>query len=156
MDLSSVFLVLYESAFVLGVFLLSLLFVIFIGRQQMVNLIFGLYFGLLFTYTAPFSDNADLGNLWLSIAIFLAATTGATVVTGKLMPEPFREKKFESLGKKLFLACAATILVVLFSFHVIPVQDIVNISSPVRNLFASEAAFFWWLIAPFILLYWHK
>ena len=156
MDWGILLLVLYEGAFVIGVFFLSLLYTIIRGRQQIINLIFGLYFGLLFTYVAPFSYDANATNIWLSISIFLAATVVGTLVTSRLMPEPFRENKFESFGKKIFLATAATILLVLFSFHVVPLNELVTISSPVRNLFASEATFFWWLITPFVLLYWHK
>lgn len=156
MEWGIVLLVLYESAFVIGIFFLSLLYTIVRGRQQIINLIFGLYFGLLFTYVAPFSYENDISNLWISTIIFLIATVVSTMVVSRLMPEPFREKRFESLGKKLFLAFAATLIVTLFSFQVVPLHEIFNTSSPVRNIFANEATFFWWLIAPFILLYWHK
>lgn len=159
MDFSYVLLVTYEGAFVIAVFVLSFLFSILAGRQMMINFIFGLYFGLLFTLVSPFSIEATTGqlsNVWLSIGVFALATVAGAVVTGKLMPESFREKRIESLGKKLFLAGAATILVTLYSFHVVPLDELVTMSSPVRSLFASEASFFWWLITPFFLLYFHK
>jgi hypothetical protein len=69
------------------------------------------------------------------------------------MPEEFKEKKFETFGKKLLLSAAGTILVMLFSFHALPVTELLTPGSPIRELFAPEQYQFWWLLVPFIILY---
>ena len=152
MDYSYLILLVYEGAFIIGVLLFSLLFVVLWGRQMMINLIFGLYFGLLFTLLAPFSST----NLWPTLGIFILAVLVGTVVTSRLMPESFKESRFESFGKKILLSLAATLLVTLYSFHIIPLHEVFTISSPMHTIFASETSFFWLLIAPFVFLYFHR
>jgi len=152
MDYSYLILLVYDGAFIIGLFLFSLLFVVLWGRQMMINVIFGLYFGLLFTLIAPFSPT----DLWTILGFFTLATLIGTAVTSRLMPESFKEGKFESFGKKILLSLAATLLVTLYSFHIIPLHEVFTISSPIHNIFASETSFFWLLIAPFVLLYFHR
>ena len=142
-----------ELSFLLFVFAVFLFLVIRFGRQLLINIIIGLYLALLVVQTAPFLPSDSIFGY---LVAFLLITTGATFVIAKLMPVPFREKKFESFGKKLFLTTAATILIMLFSFHVIPVDQVITIGSPISAIFASTELFFWWLITPFVLLYWHK
>lgn len=159
MDLSLVTHFIQESLFVILLASGFLVYVLYRGRQALINLIFGLYLGLLFVQNAPFSLRSNTGevtDIYVAIALFLAVTVAATLVIAELMPEPFREKPFESFGKKLFLVASATILAVLFSFHVIPVHELFSISSPISSVFSNPQYFFWWLLAPFVLLYFHK
>ena len=152
MDYSYLLLLIYEGAYLIGLFLLFLLFTVFWGRQMIVNVIFGLYFGLLFTLLAPFSST----DLWVTLVMFLLAVLIGTVITTRLMPEPYKENRFESIGKKILLALAATLLIILYSFHVIPLHEVFTISTSIHNIFASEASFFWMLIVCFVLLYFHR
>lgn len=149
-----------ESLFVIIIAGGFLLYAMYRGRQAVINVIFGLYLGLLFVQNAPFTLSFEAGSdstdIYFAILLFVAVTVGATMVIAELMPEAYREKTFESYGKKLFLAAAATILTVLFSFHVIPVHEVFSISSPISTAFSNPEYFFWWLLAPFVLLYFHK
>lgn len=148
-----------ESFFLLLVLGGFFWFALYRGRQALINLIFGLYLGLFFTQNAPvaiITDDGTLESALLSVALFLAVTVAATVVIARVMPLPYKEKKFESFGKKLFLVLAATILVMLYSFHVLPIDDLVTIDSPLSALWSNANAFFAWLLVPFVLLYFHK
>jgi hypothetical protein len=69
------------------------------------------------------------------------------------MPEEYREKKFESFFKKICLALGGTILVMIFSFHVLPLTEILNPSTPIQAIFGASQYFFWWLLVPLIVLY---
>ena len=159
MDITSLTAFVQEFMYALLVAGFFLWFVIYRGRQSTINLIFGLYLGLLFTQNLPFRTDVSTDpvvSALITIGIFIGITVAATIVIGNLMPEPYREKKLESFGKKLFLAVAATVLVLLFSFQVLPIAELVPVTSPFSSLFNTPEYFFLWLLAPFALLYFHK
>jgi len=53
----------------------------------------------------------------------------------------------------LLLAVAGTILIMVFSFHVLPVTEFLTPGTPIQSLFAPAQYFFWWLLVPFVILY---
>jgi hypothetical protein len=132
---------------------------IFKGRQAVINIIFGLYLALLISVEFPFYEQV-LGSLSgavsLSMAkliIFLVFTILATVLCFRIMPDEFREMKLESFSKKFTLSLCATILVMVFSFHVLPVTEFLTPGTPIQSLFAPAEYFFWWLILPLVALF---
>jgi len=138
-----------------------LLYTLVRGRQAVINLIMGLYFALLislvfpyyeiFLSAAPTPHSEAIGKLIL----FSVFTLVATILITRIMPDEFREKKFESFPKKVLLALGGTILVMAFSFHVLPITELLTPGTPIQSLFAAKDYFFWWLIAPFVVLYWN-
>jgi len=159
MDTSAIISLTHESLFAIVVFLLFLVFTIVRGRQSLINLIMGLYLALLVSVEFPyydrlFGESSTVGNKSiLMIAVFAMFTFAATFLFHRLMPKEYDEKAFESFHKKLILALLATALVMTYSYHVLPVTDLVDPGSPVQKLFAPEQNFFWWLILPLIALF---
>jgi fumarate reductase subunit D len=159
MDFGFVLDFMYETAYFLAVFMLFMLWATFKGRQAMINIIFGLYLALLilieFPYTDYLTDNLggsvaqSLGQLVL-FSIFTILTTW---LFAHVMPDEFKEKKFESFFKKILLAGAASILVMAFSFQVLPVTEFLTPGTPLQTLFAPEGLFFWWLMVPLVILF---
>ena len=159
MDFGFVLDFMYETAYFLAVFMLFMLWATFKGRQAMINIIFGLYLALLilieFPYTDYLTDNLggsvaqSLGQLVL-FSIFTILTTW---LFAHVMPDEFKEKKFESFFKKILLAGAASILVMAFSFQVLPVTEFLTPGTPLQTLFAPEGLFFWWLMVPLVVLF---
>jgi fumarate reductase subunit D len=159
MDFGFVLDFMYETAYFLAVFMLFMLWATFKGRQAMINIIFGLYLALLilieFPYTNYLTDNLggsvaqSLGQLVL-FSIFTILTTW---LFAHVMPDEFKEKKFESYFKKILLAGAASILVMAFSFQVLPVTEFLTPGTPLQTLFAPESLFFWWLMVPLVILF---
>jgi fumarate reductase subunit D len=159
MDFGFVLDFMYETAYFLAVFMLFMLWATFKGRQAMINIIFGLYLALLilieFPYTDYLTDNLggsvaqSLGQLVL-FSIFTVLTTW---LFAHVMPDEFKEKKFESFFKKILLAGAASILVMAFSFQVLPVTEFLTPGTPLQTLFAPEGLFFWWLMVPLVILF---
>jgi len=158
MDFSYILEILSELAYLLIVFGVMLVYAIFKGRQALINLIFGLYLALLIMLEFPFTEawfgsmegtTAAAGKL----ALFAAFTILLTWLCHRVMPDEFREKKVESLGKKLVLAAAATILVMIFSFNVLPVTEFLTPGTPIQSLFGTTDYFFYWLIAPMVILF---
>jgi hypothetical protein len=159
MDTSYFLSILQELTYLLVVFGTCLTYAIFRGRQALINLITGLYLALLISLVFPYysifipaTTSAYSGAIGRMV-IFAIFTLLATILITRLMPEEYREKKFESFGKKVMLATAGTILIMAFSFHVLPVTELLNPSTPISYLFAAKDYFFWWLLAPLVFLY---
>lgn len=159
MDWGYVLNFMYEFAYFLGVFFLFMLFAVMKGRQAVINIIFGLYLGLLVSIVFPnyeglFSGIENSGTLAAAkLGFFAFITALTTTLCWRVMPDEFREERFESFGKKLLLALGATILVMSFSFNVLPVTEFLTPGTPLQSLFGPEAYFFWWLLLPMVILF---
>jgi hypothetical protein len=159
MDTGTIISTIQELAYLLGVFGLFLSYAILRGRQAVINLIVGLYFALLISIEFPYYEQflAHAGSTHSvamgKIILFIAFTVLATVLIKRLMPEAYKETKFESFPKKFLLAVGGTILIMVFSFHVLPVTEFLTPGTPIQSLFAPNDYFFWWLLAPFVVLY---
>jgi hypothetical protein len=159
MDFTYILDFIYEFAYFLGIFLLFMVFAVFKGRQAIINVIFGLYFALLITTEFPQYDKLFSGlETVQSIAaaklgFFAFVTLLTTALSWRVMPDEFQEERFESLGKKLLLAFAATTLVLAFSFQVLPLNELLSTGTPIQSLFAPEQYFFWWLLLPLVILF---
>lgn len=159
MDTSFVFSLLQELTYLLVVFGGFFLFSIFKGRQAVINVVTGLYIALLISLVFPYYDlflsgapsahSLAVGKL----VIFAIFTILGTLLMARLMPDEFREKKFESMGKKLLLALGGTIAVMVFSFHVLPITELLSPGTPIQTLFENSNYFFWWLLVPLVILY---
>ena len=142
----------------LVVFLIFLGFAVFFGRQFLINIICGLYLALLINLQFPYFD-IILGDLKqpavLALAklfIFSITLILTTLLFKRIMPGEFLENKFESFHKKIALALGATILIMIFSFNVLPVTEFLTPGTPIQSLFAPEEWFFWWLLVPLVIL----
>lgn len=159
MDTNALISVLQESLFAIAVFV-TFLFIAFIrGRQTITNVILGLYLALLISLKFPYYDtllskvDTAKNEAIAMIAVFGAFTTFATLLFTRILPREYAEGKFEGAWKKLLFALAATALVMAYSYHVLPVTELVDPGSPIQTLFAAENRFFFWLLLPLILLF---
>ena len=150
---------LYETSYFLAVFMLLFVWATLKGRQAMINVLIALYLALLlfnyFPYTTYLTENlgstlAQSGGRLVLFSVFVALMTW---VAARVMPDEFKEKKLESIPKKFLLALAGTILVMAFSFNALPVTDVLTPGTPLQTLFAPEGFFFWWLMAPLVILF---
>ena len=159
MDATYLLSIFQELIFLLAVFGFFLVWAIVRGRQAVINVIFGLYFALLISLEFPYYETfLPAGGSAHTLAIgkmviFTIFTALATILIARVMPSPFKEKKFESFFKKLLLALGGTILIMVYSFHVLPVTEFVTPGTPIASLFAPKEWFFWWLLLPMVFLY---
>ncbi len=159
MDTASIISFLQESLFMVLVFVGFLAFAISAGRQSITNVILGLYFALLISIEFPYYDmifgstSSKKMESIVMLIVFSIFTLGATILFARLMPREYSEGKFEGFWKKILLACAATVLVMTFSYHALPVTEIITPGSPIQYLFGSKSSFFWWLLAPIAVLF---
>ena len=158
MDTSTIISTLYESLFVILVFLGFLSYALIRGRQTLINVILGLYLALLISLKFPYYDlflkqtTSAKSEAIMMIVIFGAFAFASTLLFNKLMPREYDERIFEGFGKKLIFAVIGTALVMAYSYHALPITDLVDPGSPVQKLFGSEDSFFLWLAAPLIIL----
>lgn len=159
MDTSFIINFISEIAYFLVAFGVFFFIAIIKGRQAVINLIVGLYLALLISIEFPYYSSL-LGSLSTSqgvasakLVIFIAFTVALSLLCKRIMPDEFRENKFESIGKKAALAIAATVLVMAFSFQVLPVTEFLTPGTPIQSLFAPEGYFFWWLLLPLVILF---
>ena len=150
---------LYEIIYFLVVFGIFMVLAIFKGRQTVMNIIVGLYLALLISIEFPGYDKVfgsldstqSLATGKLLFFIFITALT--TALCYRIMPSEFLENRFESIFRKFILAFGATILVMIFSFHVLPVGEFMATGTPLQSLFSPQIYFFWWLLVPLVILY---
>jgi len=155
MDVGSIISVIQESLYLILVFCAFLGFAMVRGKQSLINLILGLYIALLISFKFPYYD-VLLGNIKghsasdsvVMILLFAVFMFIATYLFEKLMPRDYDEAAFEGFGKKVLFALLASILVMAYSYHALPVTDLITPGSPIQSLFAPEANFFWWLLIP--------
>ncbi len=150
---------LQESLFLIVLFLFFLVFAISFGRQTITNIILGFYFAFLISLQFPYygmvaeKAQSQHGQAIFVLGIFIAFLALSTLMFIHIMPREYDEKAFGGFWKKLLLAAAATALVAAFSYHALPVTEFVTPGSPVQYLFGSEKSFFWWLLAPILVLF---
>ncbi len=158
MDTSAVVDFIKEIAFLLIVFGGFFAVAIFKGKQTLINLTLGLYLGLLLSLQFPYyqsltSSTGPEGESVLKMCIFGLFTLFSTILFSRLMPREFSEKAFEGFMLKFLFALGATVLVMTFSYNVLPVTEFITPGSPIQTLFAPADYFFWWLLAPLVLLF---
>lgn len=158
MELGFITSILSEFLYLIVVFLFFFFYSTFKGRQALINLIVGLYFALLISLEFPYYEalvgSAGAGSeSALKLGLFIVFAILATIFFTRIMPDEFKEERFESLGKKSLVALAATIVVMIFSYHILPVTEFITPGSPINALFGHAEYFFWWLLAPLVILY---
>lgn len=159
MDLAFILDFISEAAYFIGVFLIFMVIVVAKGRQAIINVIFSLYLALLISLVFPYYDtlldtfDTAKGVASGKLIIFALFTMTFFLLANRIMPDEFKEKKFESFGKKVLLALAATSLVMVFSFQVLPITEFLTPGTPIQSLFSPENYFFWWLLAPLVILF---
>lgn len=158
MDGASILGFVQESIFVISVFVGFLVYAIVRGRHSLINLIVGLYFALLISLEFPYYDTILSGaaspqsEAALRIAVFIVFTIISTVLLGRLLHSDGFDRGFSGFHRKFIYALAATILVLTYSFHALPVTELID-PGPIQALFNSESSFFFWLFVPIIVLF---
>jgi hypothetical protein len=157
MDTTEIIIFLKEFAFLITTFGVFLLYAMAKGKYSLINVIFALYLALLISIEFPYYDKIGSGGAeggaMAKILLFIAIVVAGVMLFRRHIPGDDYEPAFHGFGKKVLLASMATILVMTFSFHALPVTDIITPGSPIQSLFAPEQHFFWWLTLPLIALF---
>lgn len=160
MDTGSLVTFLQESLFFILTFGVFLGYAMIRSTQSLINLILGLYLALLISLEFPYYDfisdsaggNSHTESL-LMIGVFAVFTVLSTLMFSHLMPTDSTEPPFVGFKQKMLFALSATILVMVYSFHILPVTNLIEPGTPIQYLFGQESFFFWWLLVPITLLF---
>jgi hypothetical protein len=157
MDWDIVMEILSEFAYLLIVFGIMWFMAVFRGRQAIINLIFGLYLALLISIEFPYYQillgSGEGSNAVGQLVAFAVFTLLSTWLFARVMPDAFQETKLETMHKKLLLAGAATVIVMIYSFNVLPVTEFLTPGTPIQSIFGPQNYFFGWLMLPLIILF---
>lgn len=159
MELSVILSVVQGWLFLLILFGVSLAYVLFRGRQHLINLMVGQYIALLFLQLFPYTEIVTdafpgrQGDATATLGIFLIFTIFSTWLFSRLMPREYLEKTFESFGKKVLLAVASTVLLMTLSTHHLPVGELINIGTPLPPMLLTSELGFLWLVLTLVLLF---
>lgn len=159
MDLAALASLLKESLYLIIILMIFLVIAIKKGRQTVTNIILGLYLALLISKEFPFYDSilgasSSAGSeSVLKIILFTVFAVIATILFARILPREYDEGPMEGLGRKFLLACAGTVLLVIFSYHVLPITEFIHPGSPINYLFGSTEVFFYWLLLPLAVLF---
>lgn len=156
MDTAYLFSLIQESLYLIIVFAVFLILGLWQSRYILVNIILSLYIALLFSLKFPYfsllSEKLSLHVAIVQMVFFAVITIASIQLFRRHIPGDDFERPFENFGKKLLLAGLATSLVMAYSYHALPITDFIHPGTPIQHLFAQETYFFWWLLAPFIIL----
>lgn len=129
------------------------------GYRVLISVNLGIYLAILLYFQFPFSEQllSGFSNSYLSVSLFQLSLFAVIVLMtsslcSKLFPDRQREGYLKQFPRKVFLAFAATILVMAFSFQVFPAGDLSS-DTPLQSLFTPENSTFWWLLLPLVILY---
>lgn len=130
------------------------------GRRALVALILGLYLALLISLKFPYYETlynltGRTGNTVsiLTIVIFAIFTGIGALLFERLLWRDYEESAFESISKKVILAVLGAILVMAYSYHVLPITNIFDPGSAISTLFGPPQYFFWLMIIPLLGLF---
>lgn len=155
MDIQDGVRILQESLYWIIVFSVFLGYAMVRGKQSLINLILGLYLALLISLKFPYYDTilggtqaASSTDSIIMIALFAVFTFAGTFMFSRLIPRDYEDAGFRGLPKKILFAALASILVMAYSYHALPITDLITPGSPIQALFGPESNFFWWLLVP--------
>jgi hypothetical protein len=122
--------ILKESIFAILVFCAFLFFAMARGKHFVINLILSLYLALLISLKFPYYDvfrtGADPVGPLTMVILFLAFTILALFLFGRINPKDEFDSAFQQLWKKIVYALAGTVLIMAFSYHALPVTELIT------------------------------
>ena len=85
--------------------------------------------------------------------VFALFTALGTILVEKILSRLLDETAFEGIGKKVILAVLGTVLLMTYSYHVLPITSLIDPGAQIATYFAPQEYFFWWLMLPLIGLF---
>jgi len=160
MDFSSVLGLVREFLVLILVFGALLAYAVVRGKRALISLILGLYVALLISLKFPYYEvvfnlveRTGKSDTIFTILIFAVFTGIAALLFERLTADEYEESAFEGLTKKAAAAVLGTVLIMAYSYHVLPITTLFDPGVTVNTLFAPEEYFFWLLVVPLMGLF---
>lgn len=125
------------------------------GQRPLLSLLLGLYIALLISVEFPYYEKAfEIFSFTtptvVRMLLFAVFTGFSSFLFERLLSRLLDETAIEGIGKKAILSLLATTLVMAYSYHVLPITDLIDPGAKIGALFASQQYFFWWLLLPLV------
>ena len=121
----------------------------YFGRDRIVTLIAGLYAAIPLYISFPYTDL--ITSPLMSVGLYLFFVIVGLIAFSGL--SAFIASSSFGLIKLPLLSAIIAGMVIAVSIHILPIEEIYTFSVPTKALFASTEAFFLWLLAPLVALY---
>lgn len=144
-----------ELAVLLVIFGALLAYAVVRGQRALLSLVLGLYIALLISVEFPYYVNIVAATSFMSetgVRMFMFAifTAFGSFLFERLLSRLLDETALEGIGKKVILSILATTLVMSYSYHVLPITEMIDPGAKIGALFAPQEYFFWWLLLPLV------
>lgn len=144
--------VIHFSADFLGFIVIALIiggFAIYFGRDRLMSLTAALYAAIPLYNAFPYTDFITTPLLSIALYVFLVL---AGIIAFSGLSAFMASSSLEFLNV-IVLSVVTAGMIIAVSIHILPVQEFYTFSAPTQALFASSEAFFLWLVAPLVGLY---
>jgi len=125
------------------------------GRAKLISFMMSVYVGGFlfenFSFLKEMVKTGSLAERFFSNAfVFFLLVLALNVLFSKIITSGADDKKW---WHALLISFSVSGLLFSYIFHIFPGRSIFTFSPLIQNLFASNSAFFWWLILPLIALF---
>lgn len=125
------------------------------GRAKLVSFMLSVYVGGFlfdnFSYIDELIKNGSIAEKFFSkVFIFFLLVLALNILFSKIITSGADNKKW---WHALLISFSTSGLLFSYIFHIFPGKNIFTFSPLIQNLFASNDAFFWWLILPILALF---
>ncbi len=125
-------------------------FSIYFGRNRLMPLVAGIYAAIPFYLFFPFHTTL-LDDPYIAIGLYLGfALLGLIAFSGL---SNFVGSASRGLIRVTIISTLVAGALLAIGIHILPLEHIYSFNAPTKALFTSNQAFFWWLIAPLVGLF---
>lgn len=125
------------------------------GKSRLISVLLSTYLAAFIYENFRFLDFLVKGRSPLEVLFLRGASFFAILVIVSLIISRFFRRDWE--GESWFLSFLLSFLEVglllALVFQFLPARELITFSPVVENVFAGEAAFFWWLVGPLVALW---
>jgi len=150
-----------DAVIIAGIAVLFTAYGIFFGKGKLISLILAFYPATylykIFPYAKKITSIVPAGGseAIAQLVIFLALFLPIAYILSTFIFAEFSFSRIKKVISSAALGVTATSLTLLFSYHVINLQKIYNLSAGVDKLFLGSNVF-WFLLAPFVIIFFFR
>ena len=128
------------------------------GKRRIIALIISLYIASFVYLQFPYIekilsfDAGVFGVTAVVVSVFSVFFIVLYITVHRVVRASFPLRSGRRWLEAALLGIFSTTLVLALSYHVIPIEEIYDFSEPIDHLFESTEFFFWWLVAPLVIL----
>ena len=147
-----------DAIIIAGIAILFTAYAMFFGKGKIVSLILGFYPSVYLFKNVPYvkklvsTTPITISDALTQLVLFLILFIPISFVISKYIYAEFSFSRVKKVVSSTIFGGAATVLTLVFLYHVVNIQKIYNFSTGIDSLFIGNHLF-WWLLAPFAIIF---